>query len=102
MSAELEAIAARLAELEEEQGGEEGAFSGFDRINAASVKERLKEVGADDTAAEELAILKQWLDLATHEAALKKRRSEPRPIETKRISSTLQLRILCLGKNALI
>ena len=75
-SAELEATAARLAELEEEQGGEEGAFSGFDRINAAAVKERIKEVGADDTAAEELAILKQWLEIAAHEVALKKRLRE--------------------------
>jgi type I restriction enzyme M protein len=34
---------ARLAELEEEQGGEEGAFSGFDKVNVAAVKERIKD-----------------------------------------------------------
>jgi type I restriction enzyme M protein len=76
LGADLEATSARLAELEEEQGGEEGAFSGFDKINAANVKDRVKEVGADSTAAEELAVLKQWLKLAADETALKKRLRE--------------------------
>ncbi|OHC69026.1 MAG: type I restriction endonuclease subunit S [Rhodocyclales bacterium RIFCSPLOWO2_02_FULL_63_24] len=76
LSAELEATAAKLAELEEEHGGEEGTFSGFDKINAAAVKERIKEVGADKTAAEELAILKRWLQLVAAEAALKKQLRE--------------------------
>jgi type I restriction enzyme M protein len=34
LSAELEATAARLTELEEEHGGEEGAFAGFDKVNS--------------------------------------------------------------------
>jgi type I restriction enzyme M protein len=76
LSTELDATAARLAELEEEQGGEEGAFSGFDKVNVAAVKERIKEVGADDTAAEELAVLRQWLKLAADEAMLKKQLRE--------------------------
>ncbi|MBK7015557.1 MAG: type I restriction-modification system subunit M [Sulfuritalea sp.] len=76
LSAELDATSSALAELEEEHGGEEGAFAGFDRINAASVKERLKEVGADDTAMEERAVLKQWLKLAADEAMLKKQLRE--------------------------
>jgi type I restriction enzyme M protein len=76
LSAELDATAARVAELEEEHGGEEGAFSGFDKINAASVKDRIKEVGADDTAIEELAVLRQWLQLAADEATLKKQLRE--------------------------
>ncbi len=76
LSTELEATAARLAELEEEHDGEEGAFSGFDKINAASVKDRIKEVGADKTVADELAILKQWLQLAADEATLKKQLRE--------------------------
>jgi type I restriction enzyme M protein len=73
LGARLEAASAKLAELEEEHGGEEGVFSGFDKINAAAVRERMKEVGADDTAGDELAVLKQWLQLAADEAALKKR-----------------------------
>ena len=76
LNAELEATAAKLAELEEEHGGEDGAFAGFDKVNAASVRERLKEVGAGDTAIEELAALKQWLKLAADEATLKKQLRE--------------------------
>jgi len=72
LSADLETASARLAELEEEHGGEEGVFSGFDKINAASVKERIKEIGKDKTAADELAVLKQWQELAAAEGALKK------------------------------
>jgi type I restriction enzyme M protein len=45
--AELEAAIARLGELEEEHGGEDAAFSGFDSISAATVKERLREVARD-------------------------------------------------------
>ena len=72
VGADLEAASAKLAELEEEHSGEDGAFSGFDKINAASVKDRIKEIGKDMDAADELAVLKQWLELATEEAALKK------------------------------
>jgi type I restriction enzyme M protein len=76
LSTELDATAAKLAELEEEQGGEEGVFAGFDKVNAAVVKDRIREVGADDTAIEELAVLKQWLQLAADEATLKKQLRE--------------------------
>lgn len=77
LGADLEAASAALAELEEEHGGEDGAFSGFDKIGAASVRERMKELGAGGAAAdEEFVVLKQWLQLATDEAALKKRLKE--------------------------
>ena len=72
LGADLEAALARLAELEEEHGGEEGVFAGFDKINAANVKDRIKEIGKDKAAADELAVLQQWLQLAAAEAALKK------------------------------
>ncbi len=73
LAVDLEAAAAKLAELEEEQGGDEGVFSGFDKINAAAAKERIREIGQDKEAAEELAVLKQWLQLADDEAALKRK-----------------------------
>ncbi|NMG16921.1 type I restriction-modification system subunit M [Aromatoleum bremense] len=77
LGADLEAAAAELAELEEEHGGEDGVFAGFDKINAAGVKERIREIGKlggkDADAADELAVLEQWLQLAANEAALKKR-----------------------------
>jgi type I restriction enzyme M protein len=47
LQAELEA-AAPAAELEEEHGGEEGCLrrvEGFDSISAATVKERIREIG---------------------------------------------------------
>ena len=42
----LETVAAQLAELEEEHGGEEGVFSELDKINKAAVAARLKEIFA--------------------------------------------------------
>jgi type I restriction enzyme M protein len=74
VSADLEATSAALAELEEEHSGEEGVFADLEKINAATVKERIKEVGKD--AAEELAVLKQWQVLAAQEAALRKQLKE--------------------------
>jgi type I restriction enzyme M protein len=76
LSADLEAVAAKLAELEEEHGGEDGALSSLDKINAANMKDRIKEIGKDADAADELAVLKQWLQLATDEAALKRQLRE--------------------------
>ena len=72
VGAALEATSSALAELEEEHSGEDAAFSCFDKINAAAVKDRIKEIGKDKDAAEELAVLKQWQTLADDQAALKK------------------------------
>jgi type I restriction enzyme M protein len=85
LAAELEGVSARLAELEEEHGGEEGAFSELDKVNKAEVGKRLKEItpnrrvdkrsastNDDDTAAEAEA-LQAWLDLNAEESELKKR-----------------------------
>ncbi len=70
--AELEAITSQIAELEEEHSVEDAAFAGFDKINAAQVKDRVKEIGADPEAKDELAVLKQWLKLSEQEGKLKK------------------------------
>jgi type I restriction enzyme M protein len=75
----LEAASATLAEMEEEHGGEDAVFSGYDKINKAAVDERVKEIGreadagGDANAAEELAVLKRWLALAADEAKCKKK-----------------------------
>ncbi len=42
LAAELESVTAQLAELEEEHGGEEGAFSELDKVNKANVTARLE------------------------------------------------------------
>ncbi len=52
LEAELEAVAAKNAELEEEQGGEEGAFSELDKVNKATVTARLKELQAEQNMAD--------------------------------------------------
>ena len=74
VSADLEATSSALAELEEEHSGEEGVFADLEKINAATVKERIKDVGKE--AVEELAVLKQWQVLVARETALKKQLKE--------------------------
>lgn len=70
--AELEALTASLAELEEEHGGEDGWLGALEKINKAEVTARLKEIKGDKEAKEEAAVLKQWLKLNTEEADYKK------------------------------
>jgi type I restriction enzyme M protein len=77
-AAELEALSAQLTELEEEHSGEDAAFSGYDKINKASINERLKELKGEDEdlIAEEKAVLEEWLRLNNQEALLKKKLKE--------------------------
>jgi len=73
LSAEVENIAAQLAEMEEEHGGEEGAFAELDKVNKANVAARLKEIRGDKEARDEAAVLNAWLKLSNEEAELKRR-----------------------------
>jgi type I restriction enzyme M protein len=74
LQTQLESVTASLSELEEEHSGEDAAFSGFEKINAAAIKDRLKELKAEqgDWKAAEEAVLNQWLKLSGPEAILKK------------------------------
>jgi len=72
LSAELEIVTAKLAELEEEHGGEEGALSELDKVNKANVTARLKEINGDKDAKDEAIVLNDWLKLNGEEADLKK------------------------------
>ena len=76
LAADLEGVSAQLAELEEDQGGEDGAFSELDKVNKANVNARLKEIKGDPSAKEEAAALKEWLRLSEQEADLKTRLKE--------------------------
>jgi type I restriction enzyme M protein len=76
LSAELEGVSAQLVELEEEHSGEDAAFAGFDKVNKASVAERLREIKGDKSAKEEAAVLNTWLKLSGEEADLKRRVKE--------------------------
>ena len=71
MSSELESVTSSLSELEEENGGEEGAFSELEKISKAEVARRLKEIKGDKSAKDEEAVLKEWQKLADREAELK-------------------------------
>jgi len=44
LTAELEGVCSRMTELEEEHGGDDGAFSELDKVNNLSVARRLKEL----------------------------------------------------------
>jgi type I restriction enzyme M protein len=70
--AELDTVRSLLTELEEEHSGEDAVFGGFDKINAAIVKDRIKEISGDSDGAAELTVLKDWIKLSNDEAALKK------------------------------
>ena len=72
----LDGVTAKLAELEEEHGGEDGVFAEFDKVNKANVAARLKEIKGDKSAEEEAAILNEWLKLSDQETDLKKRRKD--------------------------
>jgi type I restriction enzyme M protein len=73
LAAKLEAATAKLAELEEEHGGEDGAFSELEKVNKAAVSARYKEIQHDAEAADEAAVLKQWLTANAEETDLKQR-----------------------------
>jgi type I restriction enzyme M protein len=73
LAAEQEGATARLTEMEEEHGGEDGAFADFDKVNKGNVAARLKEIAGDEDAKEEAAVLNDWLKLNSEEADLKKR-----------------------------
>lgn len=72
LNASLEAVTAKLAELEEEHGGEEGAFSELEKVNKANAAARLKEIKGDRESKDEAAALSAWLELNEEEGDLKK------------------------------
>jgi type I restriction enzyme M protein len=71
--ADLEAVSASLAEMEEEHSGEEGYFTALDKLGKAEVNARLKELkgltAKDADAKDEAAVLTRWLELSDRETA---------------------------------
>ena len=72
LSAELEEASSRLAELEEEHGGEEGFFAELEKLNKAAVAARIKEIRKDPDAADELVALREWLLMTESEVSTKR------------------------------
>jgi type I restriction enzyme M protein len=73
LSAQLESTLAAQAELQEEHSGDEAVFGGFDKVNDAAVKSPIHEIGRDADAADEWAVLKQWLARSEQAGSLKTR-----------------------------
>ncbi|MBK9293900.1 MAG: type I restriction-modification system subunit M [Oligoflexia bacterium] len=73
VTTELETTTSQISEMEEEHGGDEGAFSELEKVNKASAASRFKEIAKDKDAQDEAAILKKYIDLCEQESDLKKR-----------------------------
>ena len=73
LATELEGVIVRLAELEEEHSGEDGAFAELDKVNKGNVTARLKEIVGEADSQDEAAVLDNWLECSKEETALKKR-----------------------------
>jgi len=76
LETERDGYIGKLEEMEEEHGGEEGFFAELDKVNKANVSKRLKELKGDKEAAEEIKVLKAYLDLAEQEAVVGKKIKE--------------------------
>jgi type I restriction enzyme M protein len=85
LSADLESVSAKMAELEEEQLGDEDAFSEaradaeegkVGKVTRATVTARLKQIKGDKDSKDEALILNEWLALNDDEASLKKQLRE--------------------------
>jgi type I restriction enzyme M protein len=76
LAAELETVSAKLDALEEEHGGDEGAFAELEKVNRAQVSARLKEIKDDPEAQDEADVLREWLKLSAEEADVRKRLKE--------------------------
>jgi type I restriction enzyme M protein len=72
LTTELEGASAKLAELEEEHGGDEGALVELDKVNKVNVTARLNEIKGDKEVRDEVTVLIDWLRLNGDEANLKK------------------------------
>ncbi len=72
LEVQLETIKAQLAELEEEQSGEDGFLGALDKINKTEVSARLRKIKDDPEAQDEITILQEWIKLNETESALKK------------------------------
>ncbi len=93
LAAGLESVTAKLAELEEEQLGDEDAFSEArteaevgkeGKVTRATVAARLKEIKGDKDAKDEAIILQEWLALNDEESDLKKQlKQEQGALDTK-------------------
>jgi len=72
LHSELDGVGGQLSELEEEHGGEDGAFAELDKINKGEVSKRLKEIKGNPEHTDEAKVLKQWSQLDKRQTDLRK------------------------------
>jgi len=72
LTAQLDATSAALIEIEDENGGEEGAFAEIDALSKVTVQRRLKEIAGDREAVDEARPLVEWLKLTALESDARK------------------------------
>ena len=73
---EFDSVTARLSDMAEKHGGEDGAFAELDKVNKTNVAARLTEIKGDEIAKDEATVLYDWLTLNKEQAGLKKRIKE--------------------------
>lgn len=94
ISTALEAASSALEALEEEHGSEDGLFASLDKLNAAEVKRRIKQIGKSKDEAEELSALKEWLAFSEKEVALKQQlKALEMELDAKAFAQYLQLSV---------
>jgi type I restriction enzyme M protein len=76
LASELVVVMARLAEIEEEHGGEDGAFADLDKVTKVLVTARRDEIKNDKDSSVDTAVLNKWLALWNEEVNLKKKLKE--------------------------
>ena len=76
LTSDLEIAISKLAELEEEQSGDDGAFSEIEKVNRVAVAARLKEIKDDSEESDEANILNEWMMLCAKDGDLRTRLKE--------------------------
>lgn len=76
IAARLESVKSGKTELEEEHGGEDGPFAELDKINKGNVTKLVKDLKSGAGSAEDIKVLKSWLEFSKQETALKKQLKE--------------------------
>ena len=71
LTADMETLSSQLAELEEENGGEDGVFSELAKLNKANITAYLKEIKGDKEAETDVAIFNQWIKINSRVTELK-------------------------------
>ena len=66
-------VSAKLEELADENGGEDGLFAQLDDLKKATISARIKAIKKDPAAKEELAALKEYMSLLDCRKQLRRR-----------------------------